>query len=227
MTNKIMDIHNHTTWSDGIHSSENIIKNAIKHEINIIGISDHFDTSKCKSIHTSKLHKYIESLEKMKDKYKGKIEVLSGIEICMNREWCDLDKLPYDALNKLDYVLFEYIDCFYDSVTLKEIKTYTSKITCKKGLAHTNLLNLIKKYGIDEVMKLLRENDLFWELNVNVGYEYFEEIIRNKGNSDVVELFNKLKENEIEITVGSDTHFLYYYDINKIKSGNELAKCGL
>ena len=50
----------------------------------------------------------------------------------------------------LDYVLFEYVDCLlHDSITLKEINEYTSKVICKKGLAHTNIFDLGDKYGID------------------------------------------------------------------------------
>lgn len=223
MSRKIMDIHNHTTWSDGVHTTEEIIENAINNGVDIIGISDHFNTIKCNSISIPKLHKYIEFLWKMKDKYKDKIKVLSGIEICMNKEWCELNNLPYNILSKLDYVLFEYIDWFSDSVTLKEIQYYTKRISCPKGLAHTNIFSLIDKYEIDNVIKLIKDNELFWELNVNEGYEYFDYIINNRNEVKIIELFNKLKENDIKISVGSDTHALKFYDINKIKIGNELA----
>lgn len=223
MLNKIMDMHNHTTWSDGLHRAEVIIENAINNGVGIIGISDHFNTIKCNSVPDFMLKQYIESLKEIKDKYKDKIEVLVGIEICMSKGWCQFDRLPYDTLNMLDYVLFEYVDFFSDSVTLQEINEYTGKVTCKKGLAHTNLFNLGKKYGLENVMKVLKDNDLFWEINVNPGYEYFDKIIENKDNIDVVELFNKLKEYEIKITVGSDTHSLRYYDIKRIRIGNQLA----
>lgn len=227
MLNKIMDIHNHTAWSDGLHSPEEIIENAIKYGVEIIGISDHFDTIKCNSVPAFMLKQYIKSLEEIKDKYKDKIEVLAGIEICMSKGWCQFDNLPYDTLNMIDYVLFEYVDFFSDSVTLNDINDYTSKVICKKGLAHTNLFKLWKKYGLENVMKVLKDNDLFWEINVNPGYEYFDEIIENKDNAYVVELFNKLKEYDIKITVGSDTHSLRYYDSNRIRSGNVLSQYDL
>lgn len=223
MSRKIMDIHNHTTWSDGVHTTEEIIENAINNRVDIIGISDHFNTIKCNSISISKLHKYIEYLWEMKEKYKNKIKVLAGIEICMNKEWCELDNLPYNILSKLDYVLFEYIDWFSDSVTLREIEYYTKRISCPKGLAHTNIFSLIDKYGINNVIKLIKENELFWELNVNEGYEYFDYIITNRDEVKVNELFNKLKENNVKISVGSDTHSLKFYDINRVRIGNELA----
>lgn len=219
-----MDMHNHTIWSDGKHKTEEIIENAINNNIGIIGISDHFNTTKCKSISSYMLKQYIESLEERKDIYKDKIKVLAGVEICMSKGWCQLDKLPYDTLNKLDYVLFEYVDYFYDSVNLKEIKKYTNKITCKKGLAHTNLFSLSEKYGMDNVIKNLKDNDLFWEINVDQGYVCFDNIIRNRNKGIVIELFNKLKENGIKIMVGSDTHSLRFYDSRRIRIGNLLAQ---
>ncbi|WP_160690453.1 hypothetical protein [Clostridium sp. C2-6-12] len=45
----------------------------------------------------------------------------------------------------------------------------------------------------------------------------------NNNNSQVIEIFNKLKKNNIKITVGSDTHSLWYYDINRMMIGNQLA----
>lgn len=223
MQKKIIDIHNHTIWSDGVHTIEEIIENAIGNRVDVIGISDHFNTIKCNSISISMLSQYIKSVWRMKEKYKDKIKVLAGVEICMNKEWSELESLPYETLNKLDYVLFEYIDWFSDSVTLKEIGYYANKIVCRKGLAHTNIFSLIQKYGISNVIKLIKENELFWELNVKEGYEYFDYIIDNRDTLEIIQLFNNLKENEITITVGSDTHSLMYYDFGRIIAGNELA----
>ncbi len=227
MWNKLMDIHNHTKWSDGIHEAEEIIENAINQGIEIIGISDHFDTFKCHSIAAEDLGKYIKNIKKLKARYRNKIEVLTGVEICMDREWCNLDKLPYETLNRLDYVLFEYIDWFSESVTLKEIKEYASKVSCRKGLAHTDIFKLINLYGMEYVIQVLKENNLFWEINVNPGYEYFDYIIQNKAQAEVVELFNMLKKQKIEIAAGSDTHTLRFYNISRIKTANKLAAYNL
>ncbi len=37
-----MDIHNHTIWSDGADKPEDIILNAINHQIEVVGVTDHF-----------------------------------------------------------------------------------------------------------------------------------------------------------------------------------------
>lgn len=219
-----MDLHNHTIWSDGIHTAENIVQNAIVNSITTIGISDHFETDKCQSVSKSNLQDYINNINELKEKYKGQIEVLAGIEICMNKELCDLDSLPYDELNKLDYVLLEYIDCYKHSVKLSEVGEYASRFTCKVGLAHTDLLNSCKLYGSNFVVNTLKENNLFWELNVNEGYDYFDILVRSIDSWKTSRFLKKLKKNEIPMSVGSDTHCLDYYDIEKLTKGNMIAK---
>ncbi len=219
-----MDMHNHTVWSDGIHTPEKIIENAIQHQLTAIGISDHFDTTKCPSVSTTNLKKYIQNLNELKDKYKNKIQVYAGIELCMNKELCDLSHLPYEELNKLDYVLLEYIDYFKTSVKLNELKTYTKNFNCAVGLAHTDLLALYKNYGLNFLISKLKENNLFCELNVNEGYEYFSEIVRSIDSWKTKRLFKHLKKNDIQISVGSDTHCLDCYDTENLQIGNMLAK---
>lgn len=219
-----MDLHNHTIWSDGIHTPEKIIENAIVNSVTTIGISDHFDTDKCQSVLKKDIKNYIININQLKEKYKDKIQVLAGIEICMNKELSDLDNLPYEELNKLDYVLLEYIDYFKHSVKLSEIGEYTSKLTCKIGLAHTNLLNSCKIYGLRCVINTLKEHNLFWELNVNEGYNYFDEVVNSIDSWKTSRLLKKLKKNNILMSVGSDTHSLDYYDIEKLTIGNMIAK---
>ena len=219
-----MDLHNHSIWSDGIHTPENIIQNALKNNVTAIGISDHFHTSKCSSLHKQDLKEYVENINKLKLKYQDEIQIFAGIELCMNRDFCDLQNLPYDDLNKLDYVLFEYIDFFKNSVKFTELNKYTSKLNCKLGLAHTDLLNFCKIYGLKTVINMLKENNLFWELNVNDGYEYFDTVVDSIDSWSTSRLFKNLKKNNIQISVGSDTHCLDYYDIKKLRIGNMLAK---
>nr|WP_206155064.1 CpsB/CapC family capsule biosynthesis tyrosine phosphatase [Clostridium muellerianum] len=219
-----MDLHNHTIWSDGTHSPEKIIENAIEHKLTAVGISDHFQTDKCASVSIQNLNNYIKDLERLKYKYRDKIQVYSGIEICMHKDLCDLNNLPYDHFNKLDYVLLEYIDCFKKSIKLNEIEQYTKNLKCSIGLAHTDLLHFYKNYGLNFLINKLKRNNLFWELNVNEGYEYFDEIVSSIDSWKTKRLFKHLKKNDIKISVGSDTHCLDSYNIEKLKIANMLCK---
>jgi histidinol phosphatase-like PHP family hydrolase len=223
MNPRLMDIHNHTIWSDGRHTPEEIIINAVDNGIDIIGISDHYNTLKCHSVGPQELNSYIMYMDELKTKYSDKIEVLCGVEICTNKDWCSLDELQYDKLNQLDFVLLEYVDLFPESLRLDEIGDVAGNLKCRVGLAHTDIFSLSEKYGLDKVVEIFKDHDISWEINVNRGYGYFDDIIENLDDKKVRDTFQYLKENDIRITVGSDTHSLYFYDIDRIKIGNELA----
>jgi histidinol phosphatase-like PHP family hydrolase len=216
------DMHNHTsTWSDGRHEPEELIESAVKNGIEIIGITDHYDCDKCRSIKKEKLPDYIKHLNDLKELYKDKIIVKSGIEICMDKSMAVVDDLPYDLFNQLDYVLLEYVDEFPDSVKLPELPEYIRNLKCKVGLAHNDIFHLIEKYRLDQVVKMLKEFNLFFELNCR--YSYFYELMENLRTEHVQELLRKLKEKGIPMSVGSDTHYLSTYDIDDIKAANLIA----
>lgn len=216
------DMHNHTcTWSDGGHKPEELIESAIKSGIKIIGITDHYDCDKCRSVQREKLPNYIKHLNQLKELYKDKIMVKSGIEICMDKSMAAIDNLPYDLFNQLDYVLLEYVDEFPDSVKLPELPQYIRSFKCKVGLAHNDIFRLIEKYGLEQVVIMLKEYNLFFELNCR--YDYFYELMENLSTEPVHELLRKLKEHSIPMSVGSDTHYLSSYNIEDIKAANLIA----
>lgn len=78
-----IDLHMHTTFSDGKSDPEAMVLSAISKGLKVVGISDHsytdFDESYC--MQRGRLGEYIEILEGLKAKYAGKIRVLAGIEL--------------------------------------------------------------------------------------------------------------------------------------------------
>jgi len=75
-----INIHNHTTGSDGKLTPEELIKYAIKKKFDIIGITDHYPLPK--ELHEENFHPkgYAEEIKKLKQKYSNKIKVLFGAE---------------------------------------------------------------------------------------------------------------------------------------------------
>lgn len=218
----LQDMHNHTsTWSDGRHKPEELIESAIRNGIKIIGITDHYNCDKCRSVQREKLPGYIKHLSELKELYKDKILVQSGIEICMDKSMTAVDNLPFELFNQLDYVLLEYVDEFPDSVKFPELTKYIGNFKCKVGLAHNDIFRLIEKYGLEQVVIMLKEFNLFFELNCR--YDYFYELMDNLSTEYVQELLRKLKEHSIPISVGSDTHYLSSYNIEDIKAANLIA----
>ena len=78
----LKDLHTHTTYCDGKSTHEEIVKAAIEKGLGKIGFSGHgytfFDESYCMSI--PNVIKYMAEINALKEKYKGKIEILCGVE---------------------------------------------------------------------------------------------------------------------------------------------------
>jgi histidinol phosphatase-like PHP family hydrolase len=235
----MMDMHNHTCWSgDANDTPEEIIENALKNGIKVIGITDHHRSVLKGCSDTDNLKSYMDSMDELKRKYKDRITVLVSLEINVNFYDGEMAELPYDMLSNLDYVLFEHVNgtglfapltsCCLDLTNIGQIR---SKIKSKAGLAHTNLLGLSKKYsegrdiesGMDYIIKMLKDNDLFWEINIEQDYGYFDYITQHIDDYEVSTLFHKLRENGIKVSAGSDTHDLYCYDIKRLMQANEIA----
>lgn len=232
----IEDIHNHTIYSDGDHTPEEIIENALKHGLDIVGISDHNRALLLRYPNYQNFYSYLDELKFLKNKYKNNINVLTGIELNLNFESEDEEgSIPFDKFDCLDYVLFEHVDgtAPYKAITkycvrLKDLSRIRKKVKCQAGLAHTDLLQLSQiysedkgiEYGMDSVIAMLKEYDLFWEINVCREHGYFDYILRNRDRYEVSTLFRKLRDNSIRMRVGSDTHYLKMYDSERVRLGN-------
>ena len=76
------DLHTHTLYCDGNNTVEEMIKSAIENGLSRIGFSGHsytvFDTRYCMSLEGTE--KYIAEINEMKEKYRGEIDILCGIE---------------------------------------------------------------------------------------------------------------------------------------------------
>ncbi len=79
---RLCDFHTHTLFSDGKNTPEEMVQAAIAMGMTKIGFSDHgytdFDESYC--IPKNQLCAYKETVAALKEKYKGQIEILCGIE---------------------------------------------------------------------------------------------------------------------------------------------------
>lgn len=216
----LMDVHNHTIWSDGVDSMEDIVLNAIHKGLDCIGISDHFDTLKCHSVSPNELDKYISLIESLKKKYSKHITICSGVEISFDNSLCKLDSLPFDLLNKLDYVIFEY----FNFNNKEEFIALRHNFTCNVGLAHTDLINMIKIWNLPKLFEFLKNNKIFWEININEGHQYFFNILEKITSFKVSYFFKNMKKFGIPITVGSDIHSLKYFNKENLYLANKFAK---
>lgn len=107
----IKDIHNHTIYSDGDSTPEEIIQNAIKNGLNTVGISDHNRALFFREPEYECLYSYINEINMLKQYYRNDIQVLMGIELNLNFEYDDeIDTISFDIIRTLDYILLEHLD---------------------------------------------------------------------------------------------------------------------
>ncbi len=205
----LYDLHNHTYFSyDGEESPESIVENAIKNSVNVVGICDHQFTD------GFNFTEYINSLRALKDRYKNICDVKVGLEIGTRPKPDDF--FAKSASKQLDYCLFESLDS-EKGMDLYEFLQWRRLFSCPVGLAHTDIFALAERYGVC-MFSIMRENDIFWEINTSGNYSYYYDFITNKRKQQAV------SDSKITLSVGSDTHNLRTYSIAKLKSCNELVR---
>ena len=203
----LIDLHNHTIFSyDSVDSPELVIENAIKHGIDVVGITDHQFTI------GDKLSDYFMYIQHCKIKYADQIRVLCGLEIGTRPK---PDDLIADATEQFDYVLFESLDSPKGAMDFYEFLEWRKLFKCKVGLAHTDIFVLAQKYGLD-ILAELKKADIFWEINTSGNYNYYYDLLTNPEKRKII------SDSKIEISVGSDTHWVGEYRFNQIKRANEL-----
>jgi histidinol-phosphatase (PHP family) len=78
----MIDIHNHTIFSDGKDSMADVIQAAVERELKVVGISDHFDPYLLRQdvcLQPEGVNSYLREIERLKGSYP--ITVLSGLEL--------------------------------------------------------------------------------------------------------------------------------------------------
>lgn len=202
----IADLHNHTTYSyDGSNSPEQIIENAVKHKIDVIGISDHQFSVR------EKLAGYLRHIYACREKYRNDITVLCGLEIGTRPK-------PDDFLASnsglLDYCLFESLDSM-TAMDFYEFLEWSKLFKCPIGFAHTDVFALSERYGLD-VLKIMRERNIFWEINISGNYNYYYDFLTNGKKQQAV------KKSGVFVSIGSDTHYLGEYNFGKLMRAHKL-----
>ncbi len=204
----LMDLHNHTVYSyDGSNTPEQIIENAIRNGFSAVAITDHQFTIK------NRLREYIDHLLRLKEKYKSEIKVFAGLEIAM-------DPKPRGFFSSdtegLDFVLFERLDKT-NAEDLYEFLTWRHMFRYPVGLAHCDIFAMCERYGID-FLKLMKDVDIFWELNTSGNYNYYYDFLTNEKKREAV------KRAGIGVSIGSDTHAIYEFRKSQIINANKLVE---
>jgi DNA polymerase (family X) len=97
------DLQVQTNWTDGQNSIEEMVKSAIKLGLEYVCITDHTKSlAMTGGLDEEKLLKQMDEIDKLNQKYKGKIKILKGAEVNILKDG-SLD-IKDEVLAKLDFV---------------------------------------------------------------------------------------------------------------------------
>ncbi len=199
----MMNLHNHSTFSDGIFPPEAIVKKAISCGLNYVAITDHYMTRKARSMDNSELERYIDEISRLKDEYSSEIKVLMGVEIDASRDRTNFDAIRYDLLNSMDFVLFEYVnDDLWEGMHLWELFNIIQKIEVPSGLAHNDISRNFREIDYDALLNVLEDNDIFVELSPSPRNSKFNRPYYRFA----MEFFHALSRSDVMVSIGTDTH---------------------
>jgi len=227
----IQDLHSHTYYSYcGKDSPEAVIKNAIANGIELMGISDHYygivmnrpgvtyeNAGHMIITHNNALKRYFEHIKILAEKYKDYIEVWCGIEITAIDKGFTL--LPDGVdVSMFDYCLIENFQ--YGESVIDNIFDFAARCGCERtGLAHMDLPAYILSKGSDmnEFFRKMKEQNIFWELNVNYDSKHnFNEhqYVKDFFGNDI--LIDAVKKSGMKMSVGFDGHQLEDYNADRV-----------
>lgn len=215
--------HTHTTMSDGAYTPEELVQKAIEAGLDEIGISDHYYTLKggINCVDDDKIDDYLGKIEELRQKYGDKIRILAGLEIdtsCFNLK---RSKLPFEKLNKLDYVLFEYVEDQRMGEASKQVllQSYMQQVHTQATQAIMKKYSLDEEAASEEAVKYVQQNEQVQNqvkvLNDRRGIYSLQELVEarkkltcavglahpdiksNFSHFDPDELAKTLKENDI------------------------------
>lgn len=212
------DFHCHTNYSDGMNSIEEMVRAAINIGLKTLTITDHVRKD------TKWIPDYLREIKYVRDRYRNKINILSGFEVKVlnlygdldaKEEWYNLVGIVLGAIHSIpsDNGFFSEGDTINKDLILSYWrKAFLGLMKNKKVTIIAHPFSELKLYGLcinkdieDMLLSLARSEDKIIEISLR------HLVPRN-------ELIKRLLDAEINLVVGSDAHSveeLYSYHKQK------------
>jgi histidinol phosphatase-like PHP family hydrolase len=199
----VYNLHNHTRFSDGAYSADEICEAHAELEglrVDGVGISDHlFCTPSSREVSGEKdferlfaaeTRRYVEHVHAVRRRWSGRLRVFCGCEIHwpLNRHMLPVIQR---MLGGVDYVLFEYLDW----AALTQLAHQARRWACPVGLAHTCVAESFPHTSMDQVVRTLANARIFYEINS-----------RFLPLAEEDRWFNLLSRHRVAVSLGTDTH---------------------
>ena len=207
MARPLINLHNHSTWSDGRYSSEQLARMGIVSGLTHLGISDHFITAKLVPegtyVDIDELEAYVADLGRIAEVYADQIQILAGIEVDWSPRAEGALSALWPVIDQLDYVLFEYVESEqWAGYSLEDLLAVLPLVHIPVGLAHNNLSeNFAPSRTPEELVSVLQENQIFVELSTSPLTQHYRDT-----DAYNLRLWGSLVESQVRFSIGSDTH---------------------
>ncbi len=228
----LSDLHNHSIFSDGINTCEELIEQAIALGLQRIGLVDHVWRK------SEWVPDFIESTNRLKEKYEGVIQIVTGLEakaltctgeLDLNDKWRD----------KVDYILGSIhripsgSNQFYSKSdqSLNKSKVYEDWLRAIQGLLGNDRVDIIAHPAAELIQYEIPLDEETIKLLCHLGKlsgKIFEVNVKYK--VPVHAFLNQLIAEAIPLSIGSDSHStaqqkLYLDDI--VTTHKTLTFCNL
>lgn len=204
----LSDLHNHSKFSDGVNTCEEMIQKAISLGLKRIGLVDHVWRK------SEWVLDFIDSANRLKEKYEGVIQIVTGLEakaltyagdIDLNDKWRD----------KVDYVLGSIhripskSNQFYsiNDNTLDKSNVYEDWLLTIQGMLKNNLVDIIAHPAAELIYYKIPLNHQTIKILCHLGKssgKIFE--VNVKHQVPVQEFLTQLIDENIPLSIGSDSH---------------------
>ncbi len=205
-----LNLHIHSTYSDGRNTISQIVLTALDKGLDYICITDHFTNSWKADVipnlnSLDKIEMYLEEIGQFQ-KYlideESQMALFKGIEIDLS----STEKFILNGISptKFDIILFEYLESIEGISFMKKIINYWKKNTKNSkafpliGLAHFDPSFFVIN-GMNILIDFLTQNRIFFEFNSSYPQFYSQ-----KYSS----FFDRLKERNILVSIGCDSHHI-------------------
>jgi len=198
----IYNLHNHTPFSDGAYTIDELCEEHLKLDCDVagIGITDHlFRTPSSREVKNEKefdrvfgkeARSYVEEVLEAKKRWEGKLDIICGAEINWPLNKGHLDQIK-TMLRGVDYVVFEFVDW----AGLTQLANQARRWPCPVGLTHADVLAQFPNTSMDQVVRTLA--------NARIFYEVSSKLLPLANHE---QWFRILPNHRVRVTVATDTH---------------------
>lgn len=204
----LSDLHNHSTFSDGSNTCEEMVRQAIALGLQRIGLVEHVWRK------SEWVLDFIDSTNRLKEKYAGVIQIVTGLEakalncageLDLNDQWRD----------KVDYILGSIhripsrSNQFYSSndQSLNKSKVYDDWLLTIQGMLKNDCVDIVAHPAAELDHYKIPLNEQTIKLLCDLGQRFskiFE--VNIKHQAPVQKFLNRLIETDIPLSIGSDSH---------------------